>query len=189
MFHVAAVTSGGSESGPPALASTIDTVELLPEVKTSLKKMAITELFPVQVESITQFSSGKDVVVRSKTGSGKTLAFAIPIVDKLLAEISFGRSCRSNGSAPKCLILTPTRELAKQIATVVDELAPRLSTLCVYGGTSVYDQKRQLRRGVLMWSWGHQDACAICNYKAILIYHKSLALFSTRLMRCCRLDS
>ena len=127
---------------PAEEVSSVESADLSPKMKASLRKMSVTQLFPVQMESISHFTSGRDVVVRSKTGSGKTLAFAIPVVDKLLED-----GTRNVRGPPRCLVMTPTRELAKQIAAVIDALAPQLNVLSVYGGTSIYDQKKQLRRG------------------------------------------
>ncbi|KAL1104063.1 hypothetical protein V6Z11_D04G042400 [Gossypium hirsutum] len=87
---------------------------------------------------------GRDMIGRAKTGTGKTLAFGIPIMDKIIRyNAKHGR-----GRNPMCLVLAPTRELAKQVEKEFHESAPNLDTICVYGGTPISRQMRQLDYGV-----------------------------------------
>ena len=75
--------------------------------------------------------AGRDLIGRARTGSGKTLAFALPVIEKLMAEdLAGGKRMRE----PRCIVLAPTRELAKQVEREFAETAPRLRTACVYGG-------------------------------------------------------
>ncbi len=74
---------------------------------------------------------GRDLIGRARTGSGKTLAFALPVIEKLMAEDLEGGKRRRE---PRCIVLAPTRELAKQVEREFAETAPRLRTACVYGG-------------------------------------------------------
>lgn len=76
--------------------------------------------------------------------SGKTLGFLLPVVDILLADPA-GRATR--GRKPRCLVLAPTRELAKQTADESTAIAPELSTLAVYGGMAYDPQLDGLRAG------------------------------------------
>lgn len=87
----------------------------------------------------------RDLLVRSKTGSGKTLGFAIPAIQMLEAERG-GRERRGRG--PGCVVMAPTRELAKQVAEEFERFGGRLRTLCVYGGVSYTPQQESLRRGI-----------------------------------------
>lgn len=75
-------------------------------------------------------SAGRDLIGRARTGSGKTLAFALPVVEKLMARKHKPRS-------PGCIVLAPTRELAKQVEREFAATGPTLKTACVYGGTSL----------------------------------------------------
>ncbi|MFN2614054.1 MAG: DEAD/DEAH box helicase [Actinomycetota bacterium] len=90
--------------------------------------------FPVQSKVIPDALAGKDVLVRSRTGSGKTLAFAIPIVERL----------DHRAPRPSALILTPTRELAAQVAGEFSAIAQpkNLRVAMIYGGTSIGGQHR-----------------------------------------------
>lgn len=75
--------------------------------------MGHTQMTPVQISTIPLFMKHKDVVVEAVTGSGKTLAFVIPILEKLVR-----RSTRLRKNEIGALVISPTRELAKQIHTV-----------------------------------------------------------------------
>lgn len=90
--------------------------------------------------------AGRDILARSRTGTGKTLAFALPIIE----SIGKGQSGRPRPSQPLAIVLVPTRELAKQVASEFELLARPygLQSLAVYGGAPMGPQIRDLRRGV-----------------------------------------
>ena len=104
-----------------------------------------TDAFPIQKDTLPDTLDGKDVLGRGKTGSGKTLAFSIPLVAGL-AEMQVKRYV----GAPTGLILAPTRELATQIAAVVEPLAASvgLTVTTVFGGVKQTRQEQAFRRGV-----------------------------------------
>ena len=107
-----------------------------------LMKQGISEPFEVQRESIPDSLLGKDVCCRAPTGSGKTLAFGLPMITNCKqAEVR---------NSPTALILTPTRELAEQITSVLTPLAHEqdLEIMSIYGGTSYGKQRKALDRGV-----------------------------------------
>jgi ATP-dependent RNA helicase DeaD len=96
---------------------------------------------PIQAASIPHLLAGRDLVGQAQTGTGKTAAFALPILHALdLAR-----------REPQALVLTPTRELALQVAESFQSYArhmPGFHILPIYGGQSMEAQLRQLRRGV-----------------------------------------
>ena len=95
---------------------------------------------PIQAQTIPPLLQGRDVLGQAQTGTGKTAAFALPI----LARIDLGRR------APQALVLTPTRELAIQVAEAFQKYAARLRdfhVLPVYGGQHYGPQLHALRRG------------------------------------------
>ena len=94
----------------------------------------------IQKQAIPGILAGKDLVAAAQTGTGKTAAFGLPIIE-LLPE--------QTGSV-QALVLTPTRELAIQVAEEIHSLKgkKRLSIIPVYGGQSMEIQLRSLRRGV-----------------------------------------
>src|SRR5690606_11055492 len=99
----------------------------------SLTAGGITSPFPCQTSTLPDSLAGRDVLRRGKTGSGKTLAFSLPLAARLGADRRRARPGHSRG-----LILAPTRELATQIAAVVEPLAAAygLSTTTIFGGVS-----------------------------------------------------
>ena len=111
-----------------------------PGLVNSLKQMGITEPFEVQRESIPDAMMGNDVCCRAPTGSGKTLAFGLPLIMRTL---------RADPEFPTSLILSPTRELADQIAKVLTPLAATfdLEVLAIYGGVPYGRQRKALSRG------------------------------------------
>jgi superfamily II DNA/RNA helicase len=103
----------------------------------SLKKMEYSTPTPIQAQAIPLALLGHDILGSAQTGTGKTAAFSIPLVEALI---------RNPQSA--ALILTPTRELAKQVLTVVKQLLNHdrdIKTAFIIGGESMSEQIRQLR--------------------------------------------
>ncbi len=95
---------------------------------------------PIQEAAIPAALRGRDLIGTAQTGTGKTAAFVLPILNKLL---------EGPRGMPRALIVTPTRELAEQINTVIRELAAgtRLRAATVYGGVSMGPQVKALRDG------------------------------------------
>ncbi len=116
----------------------------LPEgVVRKLAQNGVTTPFPIQAATIPDALAGKDILGRGRTGSGKTLSFGLP----LLATLSGGRTEKKR---PRGIILTPTRELAMQVADALqpygDVLGLKMKVVC--GGTSMGNQIYALERGV-----------------------------------------
>ncbi|MCK5397764.1 MAG: DEAD/DEAH box helicase [Thermoplasmata archaeon] len=103
----------------------------------SIEILGFTEPTRIQKDTIPLILEGKDVIGESETGSGKTLAFGCGIVDKC-----------SRDEGIQALILTPTRELAEQVKDSLKELThkPRLNIIAVFGGVSIYNQIKNLKR-------------------------------------------
>src|ERR687892_113069 len=110
-----------------------------------LAEGAITRPFPIQISTLPDTLAGRDVLGRGKTGSGKTLAFSLPLVTRLAASDS-----RRQPRRPRSLILVPTRELANQVAAVVDPLARALGmrTTTIFGGVGQNPQVSALAGGL-----------------------------------------
>ncbi|HEX2906480.1 MAG TPA: DEAD/DEAH box helicase, partial [Phototrophicaceae bacterium] len=106
---------------------------------------AITDLgyeepTPIQARTIHLMLTGADVIAQAQTGTGKTAAFALPIIERLDTELR----------SPQALVLTPTRELAVQVAEAIHAYSKynHSSVLPVYGGQPIDRQLRVLDRGV-----------------------------------------
>ncbi|MFF2099273.1 DEAD/DEAH box helicase [Streptomyces sp. NPDC058202] len=132
----------------------VETVESAPEMTFSdlglpegvVRKLAqngVTSPFPIQAATIPDALAGKDILGRGRTGSGKTLSFGLPT----LAQLAGGHTEKKK---PRAVILTPTRELAMQVADALqpygDVLGLKMKVVC--GGTSMGNQIYALERGV-----------------------------------------
>lgn len=122
----------------------ISKLDISQDIVTALARKGISKLFPIQKAVLEPAMRGRDMIGRARTGTGKTLAFGIPILDKI---IKFNEK-HGRGRNPLCLVLAPTRELAKQVEKEFHESAPSLDTICVYGGTPISHQMRALDYGV-----------------------------------------
>ncbi|MDP5145046.1 DEAD/DEAH box helicase [Shewanella sp. ULN5] len=113
-----------------------------------LTELNYTTATPVQAATIPALLQGKDVLAGANTGSGKTAAFALPIIQHLSVNTQRGASKQNNVS---CLVLVPTRELAKQVADSFQSYSSHLNglikTVAVFGGVSVNTQMLALRGG------------------------------------------
>ena len=101
---------------------------------------------PIQARAIPAVLAGRDVLGCAQTGTGKTAAFALPLLERLAAS-SGGRRVR--GQAPRCLVVSPTRELALQIAEDARAYARHLPirSAVLFGGVNQRSQVDALRRG------------------------------------------
>ncbi|MFP3949864.1 MAG: DEAD/DEAH box helicase [Candidatus Micrarchaeia archaeon] len=112
-----------------------------------------TQPTEVQEKVIPRILAGTNLVVRSQTGTGKTAAFGIGLVERI-----------ASGSTSKALVLTPTRELAMQVCTEIQELGEKhgLKACAVYGGQKMNIQLRKLEKkyNILVATPGRlQDLC------------------------------
>jgi ATP-dependent RNA helicase RhlE len=115
------------------------------EIKDNLIKNGYFRTTDIQYKAIPAIMNGEDVLAIAQTGSGKTAAFAIPIINSIH---QYKTSKRSNGI--KCLVMVPTRELAKQIGEVFAKLSrhTKASTYAIYGGVEQDPQIQQLAGGI-----------------------------------------
>ncbi|MEM9040817.1 MAG: DEAD/DEAH box helicase [Actinomycetota bacterium] len=111
-------------------------------IDVGLAACGFAQPFNIQTEAIPVAMGGDDVCGRAKTGSGKTLAFGVP----MLARITDS----AEPSRPLGLVLVPTRELAVQVAEVLQPVATHagMTVLPVYGGASRHHQIDELAKGV-----------------------------------------
>ncbi len=119
--------------------STFSNFGLRPASLNELAKIDITVPTPIQAEAIPLLMAGNDVMGQARTGSGKTLAFMLPAIERI----------DRNRSAVQVMVLTPTRELAVQIADVTEQVGASqgISTVTIVGGRSDKPQVAAIRRG------------------------------------------
>ena len=113
------------------------------ELLSALQEKNYLKATPVQSKAIPYIIQGLDILAGAQTGTGKTAAFALPILNKLQKSKSKRRRVRA-------LVLTPTRELASQVADSFRDYGSKLrfKTAVLYGGVSIKTQKDKLRMGV-----------------------------------------
>ena len=119
--------------------TTFSELGISPSLVRVLDMNGYVEPFPIQSKSLPLSLEGKNIIGRAVTGSGKTLAYALPIIQKL--------SDSGRRGVPQALIITPTRELCRQVIECVASLSPDLKCVALYGGSSYSSQESQLRRG------------------------------------------
>ncbi|MCY0962163.1 DEAD/DEAH box helicase [Streptomyces sp. H27-H5] len=137
-----------------------------------LAQNGVTSPFPIQAATIPDALAGKDILGRGRTGSGKTLSFGLPT----LASLAGGHTEKKK---PRAIILTPTRELAMQVADALqpygDVLGLKMKVVC--GGTSMSNQIFALERGVdvLVATPGrlrdiiNRGACSLANVQVAVL--------------------
>ena len=125
----------------PSVAVAFDQLGLADALLASLAEVGYETPSPIQAATIPPLLAGSDVLGQAQTGTGKTAAFALPILSRL--DLS--------RSKPQALVLTPTRELAIQVAEAFQRYAknlPGFHVLPIYGGQSYGPQLGGLKRGV-----------------------------------------
>lgn len=122
---------------------------LSPAIIERLTADGITQATEVQTGTFDTIYDGRDLIAKSRTGTGKTLAFALPILERL-AEKRRTEGPVSRNGGPRCLVLAPTRELAKQVAREMSNIGEvlNLSVHCFYGGSSYTVQEKALSQGL-----------------------------------------
>jgi ATP-dependent RNA helicase DeaD len=110
-----------------------------PQTLRALDKMGIVTPTPIQVQAVPALLDGHDVIGQARTGSGKTLAFGIPAMELVDPSIK----------AVQVLVLTPTRELATQVADVFDQLVVGrgITVGLLFGGRAAGPQRLMLKKG------------------------------------------
>lgn len=120
--------------------ATFEELGLSKPILRAIEELGYEEPTPIQAQTIGLMLEGKDVIARAQTGSGKTAAFALPIIQRI----------DKSDRGLLALVLTPTRELAVQVAEAISRYGKYRDTraLPIYGGQSIELQLRALRRGV-----------------------------------------
>ena len=125
-----------------------DSFGLHADILRAIAEQGYTQPTPIQAQAIPVVLSGRDVMGAAQTGTGKTASFSLPIIQRLLPDANTSASPARH--PVRALILTPTRELADQVADNVRVYAGHtpLRNTVVFGGVDMNPQKETLRRGV-----------------------------------------
>jgi ATP-dependent RNA helicase RhlE len=115
---------------------------LKPELLRAVSEKGYSTPSPIQSQAIPAVLSGRDLIAGAQTGTGKTAAFVLPILQRLTESQQSGRT-------PRALVLTPTRELAAQVAESARDYGKyvNLRTAVVFGGVGIGPQIHALRTG------------------------------------------
>ena len=136
-----------TDTAPPATITFAD-FGLDPKIQKAVSEQGYTIPTPIQAQSIPHVLAGRDLMGAAQTGTGKTAAFVLPIIQQILRHAS-------NSASParhpiRALVLTPTRELAVQVAENAASYSKHtdLRAAVVYGGVDMKEQVGILRNGV-----------------------------------------
>ncbi|WP_041416056.1 DEAD/DEAH box helicase [Shewanella halifaxensis] len=130
-----------------------DAFDLHPKILDAVSARGYQQLTQVQSQVLPVAMEGKDIMACAQTGTGKTAAFALPLLNRLIQEYNLfteGDLEPEHQSKVKVLVLTPTRELAIQVADNISAYAQFLpfKTTAVYGGSNMNPQRKALQAGV-----------------------------------------
>ncbi len=122
-----------------------DTLGLSAELLRAVREQGYTQATPIQQKAIPLILQGKDVMAGAQTGTGKTAGFTLPLLQRLMETRT-----QQRGRPIRALVLTPTRELAIQVAESVEVYGRHLPlhSTVVFGGVKINPQIDRLRRGV-----------------------------------------
>ncbi len=125
-----------------------DSLGLSPELLRAVTEQGYTEPTPIQAQAIPLILAGKDVQAAAQTGTGKTAGFTLPILHRLQPMASTSVSPAKHPI--RCLVLTPTRELAAQVHASVQTYGKYLPlrAAVIYGGVNMNPQIKELMAGV-----------------------------------------
>jgi ATP-dependent RNA helicase RhlE len=120
---------------------------LLPELLRAVEDAGYTDPTPIQAQAIPAVLAGRDVMGGAQTGTGKTAGFTLPMLHRIARHANASSSPARH--PVRCLILTPTRELAMQVHESVVTYGKHLPlrSVCIYGGVDIKPQTAELREG------------------------------------------
>ncbi len=118
---------------------------LAAELQQAIQQCGYQVLTPVQEQAIIPARRGKDLLVNAQTGTGKTAAFALPILQQMLDQPT-----TSSAGKVRAMVLTPTRELAEQLARTIGNYAQYtdLTIAAIFGGVKLGGQANRLKSGL-----------------------------------------
>ncbi len=125
-----------------------DSLGLSAELLRAISEHGYTQPTPIQNQAIPVILEGRDILAGAQTGTGKTAGFTLPMLQRLSQSKPAGNGKQRR--PVRCLILTPTRELAAQVAESVNTYSAYLplKSMVVFGGVSINPQISRLRKGV-----------------------------------------
>ncbi|MBL8326480.1 MAG: DEAD/DEAH box helicase [Rubrivivax sp.] len=141
-------TSDTTQPDSGAAAPLFATLALDAKLLRAVAESGYASMTPIQAKAIPVVLAGRDVMGAAQTGTGKTAAFTLPLLQRMLAHENTSMSPARH--PVRALVLTPTRELADQVAANVKKYAQHtlLRSAVVFGGIDIKPQMEELRKGV-----------------------------------------
>ncbi|MDE2348652.1 MAG: DEAD/DEAH box helicase, partial [Gammaproteobacteria bacterium] len=126
---------------------TFDSLTVAESLKRGIAELGFTRCTPIQAQTLPEALAGHDVAGQAQTGTGKTAAFLVALFNRLMVEPASPNRPRS---APRAIVIAPTRELAVQIHHDAEILGRHTGfrQAVVYGGVDYDKQRRQLEDGI-----------------------------------------
>ncbi len=156
---------------------TFSSLDLSAPVQEAIKDLGFTEPTPIQAQAIPAGCKGRDILAAAQTGTGKTAAYLLPIFDQMVRHWQSKRPSGNKG--PYALILSPTRELANQIADCAKIIAKHCDfrVQSIIGGIKYDKQIKSLKQGcdILIATPGRlldlvqQKACTLSNVHYLVL--------------------
>jgi len=139
-----------ADAAAPASQPTFADFDVRPEIVEALAAVDIVHPFPIQAMTLPVALGGHDIIGQAKTGTGKTLGFGVPILQRVVSPTDEGYASLAKPGKPQALVVTPTRELAVQVAGDLERAGANRGArvITVYGGRAYEPQIEALRKGV-----------------------------------------
>ncbi|MEP6649490.1 MAG: DEAD/DEAH box helicase [Lapillicoccus sp.] len=155
MTHTA-LEDGAADAAEPAQTSSTPTqptfadFDVHTDIVEALAAADIVHPFPIQAMTLPVALGGHDIIGQAKTGTGKTLGFGVPILQRIVSPTDQGYASLAKPGKPQALVVTPTRELAVQVAGDLERAGVNRGArvITVYGGRAYEPQIDALRKGV-----------------------------------------
>lgn len=141
---------GEDAAAEPEEQPTFADLGLMPAMVEALAEHGIERAFPIQAMTMPLALEGNDLIGQAKTGTGKTLGFSLPLLQQVKGPDEEGYDKLAAPGKPQALVVAPTRELALQVHSDMEQAASKRSVrlLTVYGGKSYEPQLEALAAGV-----------------------------------------
>jgi len=120
-------------------------LDLAADIQKAIDACGYKEMTPIQEMAIIPARRGKDILANAQTGTGKTAAYSLPILQRMHAQPQ-----PTTEGKTRALILTPTRELAEQVAETISQYAQYMSitVTSLYGGVKISGQEKKLKKDI-----------------------------------------
>jgi len=155
------------DSHQASLTSFASLNPLSAQASTAFASAQIQSPTDIQIKAIPEINNGENMILHAETGSGKTLAYLLPVTEHLQNRLSSPANISDKEQEPLCVILTPSRELASQVAGVAQALAPEGCVRLITEPTNLADDegRGQVEKGEVSVYGGRIDRQSVRRQK------------------------